>query len=350
MKPLKIYFLGRRSGHGLFKLFPKIVENTRKDEILGLKNAIAIQQTGSIANADILFFRNKPEKTSDALVSKLKDRIQPFRSQKLIMNDIASFYNYDSKDKAFSLWKNAGISTPEFMIIPDDSDQSIQEIQTFVKRHNQIFIRTNNETGSKGMEHINWKTSIDEIIRVVKKLILKQETNRSFRSDSNVMAVQFIDARVESGHLDLYRAHVLGNDIISYYVVTSPKDTFHNQDMTMDDLERFIWVNEQFGKRIIDDHQFKNTIINAVKVLGCNIGGIEFILKNDVPVFIEHNPMWGGRAGREGFGQLPFQAYLNNHKKELMNRIPLLFKWLDYENYYTTLYEKIRDLYFQSMN
>lgn len=349
MKPLKIYFLGRRSGHGLFKFFPWVVENTRRDELKGLLNAEGISQTGNISSADILFFRNKPEKTSDELITKLKERIQVFQSRCLIINNIHSFYNYDSKNNAFAIWKDENIPVPDFKIIPDVSEKSIHRIIEFSKKSGKIFLRTNNETGSKGMKLITTENSFEDVRKIVENLFNRVTRNKSFRIDSKVMAVEFIDARVESGHLDLYRAHVLGDKIISYYVVTSPKDTFHNQDMTMDDLERFININEQFGIRINDDRIFRQKIINAVKVLGCNIGGIEFLLKEGEPVFLEHNPMWGGRASREGFGQLPFQAYLVEHKKDLQHRIPLLFKWLDYPVYYQSLYEGIRDLYYETI-
>ena len=159
MKSLKIFFLGRRSGYGLFKFCPWIIENIRKNEKYGLSNAIGISQTSTITNADILFFRNKPEKTNDAIISKLSKRISPYKKNCLVINDINSFYNYDSKNIAFSLWEKSNISAPKYMLIENCTKNIIEQVYQFIKKHQFVFLRTNNETGSKGMNFVTDKIS-----------------------------------------------------------------------------------------------------------------------------------------------------------------------------------------------
>ena len=55
--------------------------------------------------------------------------------------------------------------------------------------------------------------------------------------------------------------------------------------------------------------------------MGNNIGGIEFFLIDNKPCFIELNPMWGGAAGRGGFGNEEMKKYINTNKDKLYNKI-----------------------------
>ena len=82
-----------------------------------------------------------------------------------------------------------------------------------------------------------------------------------------------------------------------------------------------------------------------IKILGNNIGGVEFFLINNEPCFIELNPMWGGPAGRGGFGNIEFKNYINSNKTKLYNQIPNIYDWLDYKNYYKKIYEIINQHY-----
>ena len=126
--------------------------------------------------------------------------------------------------------------------------------------------------------------------------------------------------------------------IISFYAVTSKKDIFHNIDMASDDLERFIMLNENLPDKI---SSLKSKLIKAVESVGCNLGAIEFFLKNNEPVFLELNPMWGGHASMIGFGNTKVQNYLDTHKKALKERIPNIYAWLNYPDYYKALFEQI---------
>ena len=71
----KIYFLGRKQGYSVHKYLPSKIENRRPFEDKGLEIANNVERTHFIKNANILFFRNKPEKTTDSQVEQLKKRI-----------------------------------------------------------------------------------------------------------------------------------------------------------------------------------------------------------------------------------------------------------------------------------
>ena len=190
----KIYFLGRKQGYSNYKYLPSKIENRRPFEVKGLEIANNVERTHFINNANILFFRNKPEKTTDSQVEQLKKRIANHQN-KLIINDINSFYNYDSKDRAFKIWKDNKLSCPDFIcfnhdeIINNPSD-AIIKIKTFFKKHKKIILRTNNDTGSKGMfiiEHIN------EISQTFKNLISIVDKKIKTFKDSKIMCVQYVE-------------------------------------------------------------------------------------------------------------------------------------------------------------
>ena len=66
---------------------------------------------------------------------------------------------------------------------------------------------------------------------------------------------------------------------------------------------------------------------------------------NGEPYFIELNPMWGGEAGRTGFGNLEMRNYIQSQKNELYDIIPNIYNWLDYKSYYKKMYSTINDYY-----
>ena len=86
-------------------------------------------------------------------------------------------------------------------------------------------------------------------------------------------------------------------------------------------------------------------ILPTAEALGCNIGAVEFLLKNTEPVFIEFNPMWGGNASKLGFGSEDLRNYLENNRDSLENRIPNIYQFTDYKHYYKSLYEGIHNYY-----
>ena len=90
MKDIKIYFLGRTQGYSIHKYFPSKIENRRRYEKDGFYSVDGIKRTLFKSKADILFFRNKPEKTTDKIIYSLSNEINNINKQ-LIINDIRSF-------------------------------------------------------------------------------------------------------------------------------------------------------------------------------------------------------------------------------------------------------------------
>ena len=340
-----IYFIGRYTGHGIYNFFPFYKENYRPHEMEGILKSKNIRITNNIKNADIIMFRNKPEKTTDTHLKKFKSQIDKNHSNKVIINNYKAFYNFDSKDRSYKIWRDNSLNAPDFLAfnyeeLKNNKEQIINQIDRFRKNKTRIFLRTNNETGSKGMLLIRKNHGINYIQKCVEKLINRLIKINEDRSDSKLLAVEFLDFENDK-YFNLYRAHVVGDKIICFYALSSTKDKFHCKDMTMNDMDRFIKANSNFNQLLNSNKKIKLEIINSLKLLGCNIGAIEFFIINDEIYFLELNPIWNGHAGRQGFGNEKFQQYLNKNRARLESSIPNIYNFLDHAKFYQKLYDEI---------
>jgi len=341
----KIYFIGRYTGHGIYRFFPFYKENYRPYEIEGISKSKNIQITNNIKNADIIMFRNKPEKTTDLHLKKFKSKVDKYHSNKVIINSYKSFYNFDSKERSYKIWRDHSLNAPDFLAfnyeeLKNNKEQIINQINQFRKNKTKIFLRTNNETGSKGMLLVRKNDGMNYIQKCVEKLINRLIKISKNRSDSKLLAVEFLDSE-NVAYFNLYRAHVVGDEIVCFYALSSTKDKFHCKDMTMDDIDRFIKANADLNQLLRSNQKIKLDIINSLKVLGCNIGAIEFFIINDKIYFLELNPIWNGHAGRQGFGNEKFQQYLNKNKGQLESSIPNIYNFLNHTKFYQKLYDEI---------
>jgi hypothetical protein len=116
--------------------------------------------------------------------------------------------------------------------------------------------------------------------------------------------------------------------------------------MRINDAKSFVSANKEFQDIL---PTIKEDLIKAVKVLGCNIGALEFFIIDGRPCFLELNPIWGGHASRGGFGDKEMMEYLDSNKDKLIAEIPNIYRWLDYKSYYTKMYSIIRDYYRDSL-
>ena len=344
MKPSNIFFIGRKQGVGLRRFRLSHLENRRPEESEGLRRAnLSIRQVRFLRNADVIWVRVRPEFTTDKERRRIKQRLRPFRGQIPIINDIVVFDQYDCKDITFSIWKEHGIDCPDFIsfdIFQDTYNRAdtVEQILKFLHKYEKIVLRTNNETAAKGMYILNSNVIEKDINTIVDDLENRCRMFFPKRSGTRLIAVEFINSQDSAGYIDLYRAHILMGQIISYYAVTSKQDIFHNVDMEEQCMERFIKLNEDLNDKI---ESLNDQILQASNVLECNLGAIEFFLVDNKPIFIEFNPMWGGHASMIGFGNTIVQNYLETNKKELEERIPNIYAWLNYPNYYKELFEKI---------
>ena len=342
----KIYFIGRKQGIGTRRYRLSHLENRRRFESIGLQDAReSIVQTRWLKSANVIWVRVRPEHTTDKQRHVIDRRLKHIRDQTPIINDISVFDNYDCKDISFKIWEEHSISCPAFMNIDLDEvhknfEKVVLDISKFVDDHKIIFLRTNNETASLGMHTITADSKKEDMVEALNSLIVRCHEQKRLRSSTRILATQFIDSIDQSEYQDLYRVHVLFGKVLSFYAVTSKKNVFHNIDMDDEDIDRFIYLNERLCTMM---ESIKKEVLNAVRVLGCNLGAIEFFLVEGRPVFIELNPMWGGHASINGFGNDKMQIHLNENRKKLESRIPNIYNFMDRRSYYKKLYEVIHD-------
>ena len=339
-----IYFIGRKQGVGFRHFRMSHLENRRKYESEGLKDAKeSIVQTRWITKADVIWVRVRPEHTNDKERVAVEKHLLHLRDKIPIINDIAIFDHYDCKDQSFQLWKKHGILCPDFITInensiSENSEENILLISNFIEKHGKIFLRTNNETASLGMHTLTSESGRGDIEHALLLLKDRVENQKTTRSSTKILGTEFIHSNKDSEYQDLYRVHTLFGNILSFYAVTSKKEIFHNVDMDERDMNRFIDLNEDLCNKI---DSLKEIVLNAVKALNCNLGAIEFFLVNEKPIFIELNPMWGGHASIHGFGNEKMRTYLIENRKVLEKRIPNIYNFMDRRAYYKKLYEFI---------
>ena len=344
MSKTKIYFIGRKQGIGIRRFRISHLENRRRYEADGLRDANkSITQTRWMKEAEVIWVRVRPEHTTDKQRHIIEKRLKTIRNRILVINDINIFNNYDCKNLSFQIWKNNSLPCPQFIdislkIASGDIKSTVKTISQFINQHRAIFLRTNNETASFGMYHLTKNSTENEIEIALKSLINRCQTLRKTRASTSIMATQFIMPDNKSNYQNLYRAHILFGKILSFYVVTSKKPIFHNIDMEYSDIHRFIELNESLCKTI---PTLEKQILKATATLGCNLGAIEFFLIKGKPIFIELNPMWGGHASISGFGNNEMQTYLIENRSILENRIPNIYNFMDRRDYYCNLYKFI---------
>lgn len=343
MNSISIYFIGKKQGVGLRRFRLSNLENRRHLEVEGFQDAFKyIRQVRLMKNADVIWVRVRPEHTSDSERKVIENRLKKIRGKIPIINDINIFDNYDCKDKTFNLWKNKNFKCPNHITFSQDRfknqfSEIIIEINKFIKKNKKVFLRTNNETAANGMFFLTKSSTQAEIINSINTLIKRCENFISKRSSTKIMCVEYISPN-DNKIQEIYRVHVLFDKVLSFYAVNSKNIIFHNIDMTKNDIDRFIKTNKKFCSIM---PKIEKQIIESVQSVGCNLGAVEFFIKDNKPIFLEVNPMWGGHASKIGFGDKSFQKYLIDNQEELIKDIPNVYWFMNKRLYYKKLYKHI---------
>ena len=344
MKNVSIYFIGRKQGIGFRRYRLSHLENRRKYEYEGFQDAYKkIRQVRLIQNADVVWVRVRPEHTKDYERIIIEKRLKAVRGKVPIINDINIFDNYDCKNLSFDIWGENNIQCPNHITISinnfiNNFSNMVKSINEFIEQNHKIFLRTNNETSANGMVFLTVSSTEKEIKKAVNMLIDRCQTFLPNRKSTKIMGVEYISPDDENKFQDIYRVHILFNKVISFYAVTSKNIIFHNIDMIEPDIERFIKLNKDLCEKMPELEQY---ILKSAHSLGCNLGAVEFFIKNKKPILLELNPMWGGHASKHGFGNTKFRNYLKENRSYLEKEIPNVYKFIDKRLYYKNLYETI---------
>jgi len=332
-----IHFIGRRQGLYPFTNSRWFLENSRNKELAGLRKVNNLKIVNSIKKADIIFFRHKPENTTDSDFKRLFNIEK--NSTKKIINPISSFYNYDLKDRSFSLWEKNGLSTPSYIklnIYNKDVKEEYHKIANFIKKYERILLRTNNETGSKGIFYLDSACSENDIIKSFDSIRNRMIVRLENHGKTNIIAVEYIKSNSTNAYNYLNRVHVIDNHLLGGYVIVNKKNIFHAKHMQLNDYNEFIIKNKELSHFLKDDKIIKK-IMKSFQVLGNNLGAIEFFINNNEMIFLELNPMWAGNYNC--FGEI--QGRLLEQEKVLSKEIPMIYNWLNKKKYYKKMYEHL---------
>jgi hypothetical protein len=221
---------------------------------------------------------------------------------------------------------------------PLNIDESIEQITTMLSTKESILLRINNRTGGTAMKKIKPHFDKQNIIQQLEKLSIKVMDYRETRALTNLIAVEHIKNGNEN-YTHAFRAHILNDEIISFYVAISKSLVVSMTKLEDGDLNEFIRINSKFAE-LLNDDSFKKKILNAMSSI-TNMGAVDFLLVDDEPIFLEINPMWKGNFFEKDFGDNQTLLDWFYKKPELEKIIPNVFQFKNpieyWGNFYTTL-------------
>jgi len=334
-----IHFIGRKQGLYPFTNSKWFLENSRYGELTGLRKVPNLKIVNSIKKTDIIFIRNKPASTTDQQVKKIDSVIKDHRTDKLVINDVKDFNNVDNKDITFNIWKNNDVRCPDYCVLnPLNIDESIEQITTMLLTKESILLRINNRTSGTAMKKIDSNFDKQNIIQQLEMLSTKVIDYRKARALTNLIVVEHIK-NGNGNYTHAFRAHILNDEIISFYVAISKSLVVSMTKLEDGDLNEFIRINSKFAE-LLNNDSFKKKILKAMSSI-TNMGAVDFLLIDDKPIFLEINPMWKGNFFEKKFGDNKILLDWFYKKPELEKIIPNVFQFKNpikyWGNFYTTL-------------
>ena len=343
----KIFFVGRQSLPWHYWTSPLVrVELGRRGELEGFAQQSRLSLAEDLHDADVVFVRNCPERTSDRALRAIQGMIAEVDDgTRLVINPPKSFHTFDSKERAFATWEAAGVACPRHWMLPSAARDplgtaALDLIQGLLEKMPRLLLRTNNETGSNGLHVVDGSTPRPQILRLVLWLRARAGVLKSIRNDTRVIVVEYIDARDGDGYATLGRAFVLLNRVIGYFAAVSDELEFRVSKMVPDAFERFVEANKRL-RQLVEDPAIASQLVRAVSSLGNNIGALDFLVRNGKPVFLELNPLWGEVPGPYAFGNQRFQDLLRQTEERWRRELPNVVENLDVAGFYRQMYDHI---------
>ena len=314
----------------------------------GLRGEPRLRRTLIPGRSDIIFARNRPERTTDsdlAAITRLIERYDDGR--RLVINPQSSFLLADSKDRSYDAWSRAGLQCPRHWVLETDPDDPadlgcVERALALLESHPRILLRTNNEWGGRSTHFVDRETPTDRVREILLQLKKHLTRWRHTRSDTRILAVEYVDTRDAGGYAILTRAYVVLDHVFNYHVVVSDRMNIHMHDMTPECYERWLEANREV-RRMFADPAISTEIMRAVTSLGNNIGGLDFLMREGKPVFLELNPVWGGVKGPYDFGNEDFQRLLEKTEDSWSRELPNVVENLDVVEFYRRMYAYIAD-------
>ena len=289
-----------------------------------------VESTHNIDEADIIWYRYKPEAISTSNISEYKELLEKHKD-KVILNHIDNYKNYDSKDRCYQIWKDNGIKCPDSIVVNEFTD-----VVNMINKYDKICLRTNNEAGGNYLHIVDKNVPLhdlellyDQLVKACERQIegtdYRKHLNgnaRGPRLDTKVIAVEFLKLPAMK---HLHRVIVVGKKIVAGYSVAADVDNIHLRDQSFQNIDEFIKANHRLGQ-LCSDKPFTDMIAKAVSCLGIEIGAIEFFEIDGIPYLIELNSTWAGSGGYT-FWDEKIGTYLKENKQRLEKDLWPLYRW-----------------------
>ena len=333
----KIAFIGRKQGIQKWNFNQRGLERARLQEEEALLSSdwqiVDIPET-----ADLVQVRLNPEQTSAKTLHKVLKVIDRLDNKIRVINHPQFFHYYAEKHQSYQQWQAAGLQTIPHQLwsfwLP--VNEQIHQIKKFLEQ-GPAYFRTHNEDSGKGIIYLRGQESDTELKKIIYRLRWRSLTNRVSGSQALITR----EIRQDSAVSRVFRVHMLGGKAIGGYALVSPKKVIHAADLDLKYRDPFVVANQELCSWMQDPH-WLNLWQKAMQSLHLDSGALEFFCLNNQPIFLEANPMWGGK---HRLGSAEFMQWLTSEEaKPLEEQIPNVFNWLDANRFYQTFWRELANI------
>jgi glutathione synthase/RimK-type ligase-like ATP-grasp enzyme len=325
---MKVFFLfDRRYGRGLRG------KRARKFERRGFERSAVVERTRKASEADVIWVRNIPEKTTHRHLEDLQARVEGLPPTR-VLNPPQSFYDHDSKDRAFAAWRAAGLRTPAFATCEQAAD-----LHAFADAHREVLVRINN--GACGTHTLLLRGATKEELEAARQDLVSvaARARRRGHRDARPIAVQFLDTREGHDLYRIFRVFVVGDSVYGGYALVSDQPIISiasSSCSSQTEIDRFLASNTLLDS-LIEDPAFCQGMLTAARTVGLDVAAIDFLLLEGEPHLLEANPLWsssfawsGGRQGERLYRQ---------RRESWQRQARSYCQWMDRVSFYEGMYD-----------
>jgi hypothetical protein len=323
---LKVLFYFEGDGRGLRG------KRARKFERQGFQRCRHVELTRRPEDADIIYVRNTPERTRDEHLERMKAFLESY-PETTVLNHPHSFLRHDSKDRTLEIWRTAGIQVPDYLISPGEDD-----LVELARSHPRLLCRVNNRACGDDLVLLDHpgESGLKQTLARVSAWV--EESRAAGRGDTRVMAVAFADSTDRWGFLNAGRVFTVGDMVYGGFVLISHEPVVNFRTSlcsTRDEVAAFLYHNSRLDS-LLEDRSFCDLMLQAVQLVGLDVGCVDFVFCGDDICLLEANSLWtpsfswaGGKQGRNGF----------RHNQDLWRRQARAYcHWMDRVAFYEGMY------------
>jgi hypothetical protein len=280
-------------------------------------------------HADIVQVRLNPEQTSARALRRVQRALADLPAHVRVLNPPSGFRLSAEKHLTFEAWRSVGLSTPDSGLWPlwDSVGSQIERTRALL-RGRAGYIRTHNEDSGKGIFALTGAESDRELARAVWRLRWRKLINRT--SGSRALVTAEVPNRVGQVGV-VYRVHLVNGVPFCGYATVGRGRVIHARDATFEDRVALLEANACLA-HWLESSLWRSQLASALSALQLDFGAVEFFAVDDRPVFLEANPMWGGKH------RLGDDAVMDYLRREIVPLdpapYPLINLWLDARRFY----------------